>query len=84
MHKLIIECIRNLRGKIITSMANGCVVGLYRWITWPFSSTKNLVKFHFILLDPKLPHFCAFKYLYTGAASCPFTRIYTILKQIIA
>lgn len=46
-------------------------------MTWPSSSTKNFVKFHFILLDPKLPHFCAFRYLYTGAVSSPFTRTYT-------
>jgi hypothetical protein len=50
----------------ITSILDGEVMGAYRSTTLPFLSTKNLVKFHLMLL-PRSPPLCDFRYLYSGA-----------------
>lgn len=56
-----------------TSIAIGEVVGLKRSMTFPSLSTKNLVKFHFILL-PKYPVLLALRNLYMGSVFGPLTR----------
>jgi hypothetical protein len=37
------------------SMLEGLAVGAYRFLTLPWESTRNLVKFHLILSVPKTP-----------------------------
>ena len=48
---------------ILVPILSGLVNELNLSITLPFWSIKNFSKFHLILVNPKTPLFCDFKYL---------------------
>ena len=60
------------------SRVTGLSVGAKRSATFPSLSIRNLAKFHWMR-----PGFCSLRYTYSGAASLPFTLIFSNLGNFV-